>query len=315
MERVQKINAWFEQNLAKVMAKDTETSLGDRSKYIGASDIGGCLRASYLNKIEPKEIDTKQNLVFLRGHLAEGILQKAFSGLNLQPQVEVEYKPLNLKAHIDYVLESQKEALIFECKSVNGLPDSPYESWILQVQLQIFLLEQKLASKKPISAFVFCIDVNRGEYKFFEIKENIVLLKLALDRVQELKSALENKLEPRPTLQGYCGKCPHKGTCPLVNSGDTSLVGNELMLRAEKLVAQVKAIKEQEKALDGEKEELKVALETLGVKKLSVESGNLSVTAESTRKTFDSKSFGAEYPELLEKYQKESVVKSSLKIS
>ena len=84
MERVIKINAWFEENLAKVMAEDTTSSLGDRSKYIGASDIGGCLRASYLNKIEPKEIDTKQNLVFLRGHLAEGILKKAFSGLNLQ---------------------------------------------------------------------------------------------------------------------------------------------------------------------------------------------------------------------------------------
>ncbi|WP_267523655.1 Dna2/Cas4 domain-containing protein [Campylobacter sp. MG1] len=314
MERVEKINVWFEENLAKVMDKDTEITLGDRSKYIGASDIGGCLRASYLNKVQPRIIDTKQNLVFLRGHLAEGILQKAFQGLNLLSQVEVGFDELSLKAHIDFVLNGKNETLIFECKSVSGIPELPYESWILQVQLQIWLLEKKIPNK-PISAFVFAIDVNNGDYKFFEIKRNDFLLKLAFEKIQKLKYALDTKEEPKAEIQGYCGKCSHKNTCPLVNSNETIELSDEIKQRAEKLVARVKDLKEQEKALDSEKEDLKNVLETLNIKKLSVVSGNISITAESTRKSFDSKSFGNDYPELLEKYQKESVIKGSLKIS
>lgn len=44
------LDAYIEENLPKVLEKYTTETLGDRSKYIGASDIAGCLRKSFLSK-------------------------------------------------------------------------------------------------------------------------------------------------------------------------------------------------------------------------------------------------------------------------
>lgn len=51
-------------NFREALKKDTENSLGDRSRYIGASDISGCLRSSYLSKVAKKEDDISQLLTF-----------------------------------------------------------------------------------------------------------------------------------------------------------------------------------------------------------------------------------------------------------
>ena len=64
-----KLDVFINKNLPKVLAKETASSLGDRSKYIGASDIGGCLRKSFLSKQQKTEYDIAQHIVFERGHL------------------------------------------------------------------------------------------------------------------------------------------------------------------------------------------------------------------------------------------------------
>ena len=100
-----KLDAFINKNLPKVLAEHTVNSLGDRSTYIGASDIGGCLRSSYLGKKQKVDYDISQHIVFERGHLSEGIVAKMLEGTPYKTQVEAIGKADNgfpIKAHIDF---------------------------------------------------------------------------------------------------------------------------------------------------------------------------------------------------------------------
>ena len=46
--------------------KHRDSGLGDRSTYIGASDVGQCPKKSYLSKLFKPEYDLKQHIVFMQ---------------------------------------------------------------------------------------------------------------------------------------------------------------------------------------------------------------------------------------------------------
>ncbi len=71
-----KFDEFVAKNLPKALKKDTEQSLGDRSKYIGSSDIGGCLRKAYLDKTTNYEHDLATLIRFQRGMLLKALLKK-----------------------------------------------------------------------------------------------------------------------------------------------------------------------------------------------------------------------------------------------
>jgi len=186
------LDIYIETNLPKVLAKDTQNSLGDRSKYIGASDIGSCLRKAYLSKKQKVEYDIAQHIVFERGHLAEGIVEKMLQGTNYTTQVEVCGKADNgfdIKAHLDFTVNNNKETVVIEAKSTSIPVDEPYESWIIQIQLQMGLLQKKYPNKQ-IRGYVIAIDVNSGWYKTFKVSQNQTLFDIAMNKKRNLESSL-----------------------------------------------------------------------------------------------------------------------------
>ena len=113
-QKVSPLKARFESNFRKALEKDTEISLGDRKEYIGASDISGCLRKSFLAKKEQKKDDSiEQLLTFERGHQFENIVEKFLYGEIYKKQVEIkDAKTSNgfaLKPHLDFVMYNPKE--------------------------------------------------------------------------------------------------------------------------------------------------------------------------------------------------------------
>jgi regulator of replication initiation timing len=76
---------------------------------------------------------------------------------------------------------------------------------------------------------------------------------------------------------------------------------------------QLKAIKQQEDEL---KQAILEEMELNGIVKFEDENNGLSITyvAETTRETFDSKTFRKEYPDVYDEYVKMSPVKSSIRI-
>ena len=133
--------------------QSTAQTLGDRSQYVGLSDIGRaleCPRAALCNKVFARPQPSLQKLLTLqRGHwLEHGIGQAlAAQGLRVLPQLELSlvHNGVPIKAHMDFVLvwEKPRPAVrILELKSTERLPETLYTSYECQLYGQAGLLAQ-----------------------------------------------------------------------------------------------------------------------------------------------------------------------------
>ena len=78
MKRALNFKKLWTKNFKENLNKESLESLGDRSLYVGSSDISGCLRKSYLQKLTRKEVSIEQSIILQRGHLAEDLVKKGF---------------------------------------------------------------------------------------------------------------------------------------------------------------------------------------------------------------------------------------------
>lgn len=148
------------------------STLGDRTAYIGMSDIGSgmeCLRAAVAGKvnhsfdIQPSELDgfshrgdmehilpvLQRQLVLQRGHWQEAGIEHALTavgGINYIPQltISVKVKGVPIQAHIDFTLvwggQQRPAVRIVELKSNANIPDTLYASYEAQLYGQVSLL-------------------------------------------------------------------------------------------------------------------------------------------------------------------------------
>ena len=129
-----------------VQEESSKKFIGGRSTTVGASDIGGCLRKSYLGKIhndfEHAPLDTLIKME--RGSISEEIVAKGLSsaGIETFDQVRLTH-PDNedYVCHIDFLLKGEDSLHILEVKTTSLEVSEPYESWVLQVIFQMSLLK------------------------------------------------------------------------------------------------------------------------------------------------------------------------------
>ncbi|WMW64653.1 hypothetical protein [Nitratidesulfovibrio liaohensis] len=144
-------------------AHTTQSQLGDRSTYVGMSDIGAameCLRSAAARKlaspgtqphtIPPQHVGSilKRHLPLHRGHWQEAGITDALtkSGHRLIPQLEISasFHGVPIKAHLDITLihEAPTPVIrVLELKSNGHLPETLYTSNEVQLYGQIGLLE------------------------------------------------------------------------------------------------------------------------------------------------------------------------------
>ena len=153
-------------------AKSTASQLGDRTTYIGMSDIGKgaeCLRAAVANKLgglkqplanelnrwfeEQRFDDIRQilnkQLTLQRGHWFEGGIVRAFqaNGAKLFTQLEIDtvVEGVPVKAHLDMVLawgSPRPVVRILELKSTENIPENLYAAYEVQLYGQLGFLSQ-----------------------------------------------------------------------------------------------------------------------------------------------------------------------------
>ena len=115
----------------------TAIQLGDRSQYVGMSDIAkmlDCPRAALAGKLyipEYRSTDEalKHKITFHRGHWFERGVHQALVGYGLSPlsqlEIEIRYGDVPIKAHLDFTLvtdQPQPTVRILEVKSTAKLP-------------------------------------------------------------------------------------------------------------------------------------------------------------------------------------------------
>lgn len=304
-------------NFPKVLKEESLASLGDRKEYVGSSDVGGCLRKAYLDKVEEVEYDMATLIRFERGHLSEGIVRKMLKGLKVVEQTEVKgaVQGFQLKSHIDFMLENKDECVVIEAKSVSSAITEPYESWILQVQYQLHLL--KINRKKPVRAYIIVIDLNQGWFKTFEVDYNDSLAQMALRRAVQLIVALKEGKEPEAKEQLYCSSCSHKATCPLLNAGVTEIRGDMLQL-AKELAELHKQKKVLENTIEAKAREMEDFMRGAAIFRVRTNDSFITLTSDSKYSTIDTKSLRAArprlYAKLLEKFQRDVNTKGHINI-
>ena len=145
----------------------TVQELGDRSKYVGLSDIGKgaeCLRSAVAGKVfgsqHPKSNDVlnwyrenefdkvmetlRKQLILQRGHWFESGIETAFKAnqakLFTQLEIDAGVDGVPVLAHLDFVLVGKGAVRVLELKSMAQFPDDLYTAYLTQVYGQLSFL-------------------------------------------------------------------------------------------------------------------------------------------------------------------------------
>lgn len=307
-------STFLESGIKAYSKANTAETLGDRSKYVGSSDIGQCPRKCYLGKTQPAEHTLEQELVFLRGHIAEGFVRAALEGNNTPFQEQVEVEGLGfIKTHIDFLMHGRDGVdRIIECKSTSSIPDQPYSSWIYQVQLQMGLLRDSggLIDRAIIAVF----NVNTGEHTSFDIAYSEELYKMAIAKAQNLWNSMLNSTEPEGEVGNLCSFCPYKGSCKALNKG-ADMLPLDLEQDALELFKAQATAKEAGKKEAALKAKLIDFMSATGTKKVQVEDKTISYSEMKGRVSVNAKALQETYPDIYEEVKSEGKPYGMLKIS
>ena len=291
--------------------------IGGRATTVGASDIGGCLRKSYLGKIHNDLENAPLDSIIKteRGSIAEEIVAKGLksAGIETFDQVRLTH-PDNEEyvCHIDFLLKGEDSLHILEVKTTNLEVSEPYESWVLQVIFQISLLQLNYPGF-TITASILALDLNSGWTEEFPVTYSEVLHDLVMQRSETLHSAIQNKEEPEPAIQNYCGICSHKMNCPALVNG--AVEAKDLPDDVITLIKEIKALKVQDKLKKAKEKELKEILVGIGVSKIVSDDIITSIIINKGRVSFDSKTFQTEHPKQFEQYTKLGQPTTVLKVA
>jgi hypothetical protein len=145
----------------------TVEQLGDRSKYVGLSDIGKgaeCLRSAVAGKFfgsrHPKADDVlnwyreaefekvmealRKQLILQRGHWFESGIEQAFEANQAkfftQLEIDAGFDNVPVLAHLDFVLVSKGAVRVLELKSMAQFPEDLYTAYLTQVYGQLGFL-------------------------------------------------------------------------------------------------------------------------------------------------------------------------------
>ena len=212
--------------LQQLAHQQTVETLGDRSTYLGASDIGACPRKTILTKLYPPAADMVTLLRFKRGHMAEDIVAAAFTAAgftNFKRQVEVRYPgAIPVTAHIDFVFisEVRKTMAVLEVKSPESMPEGPYGSWETQLYLQMGLLAANYPDYTVEKGAILAVNFGaQGMQLFNGYTPQTLMYEGLIDRATAIwhdyqKYAAGELTSPVMEAGPLCGFCPFVADCP-----------------------------------------------------------------------------------------------------
>ena len=198
----------------------TTALLGDRTQYIGSSDVAGCARKVYMQRRYPLQPDVNVLLKFARGHAAEWLLDSIFTagGAVYDTQVELCHPVEPMRAHLDFLFyqdfDGNPGLHAIEVKSVSGIPDAPYPQWEDQLAYQLGLLRLQYP-KGEVTGSILAIDLNAGEVEQFTgYLHDEATFNYIFCRGLHLLDVMSGKSEPQPSPSVLCGYCQYRDDCP-----------------------------------------------------------------------------------------------------
>ena len=290
----------IDENIQKTLEKYAK-DLGDRSKYVGASDVVDCPRKVVLSKLVNPTYDSTTLIKFKRGHLAEDILAECFAltPYTWETQVELSHPEMGyIKAHVDFLFHNKDYSRIgiVEEKTVSTMPDTPHISWVNQLQFQMGLAKLVYPNAE-IKGSIFVMDLNAGKYvEFNGFTPSQEIFDALLERAKEIWNYVKSKQKDNlPVEPGFvCNSCPFRNSCPAFS-------GDEVPEDVKKAVEEYLRCLEEEKKIKAKKEEIKKQIIGLTGTNFSASfDGHKLTVREIEREYADSRMLKEKYPEVYE---------------
>ena len=305
------------------MAADAR--LPDRQAYLGASEVGTCLRRVVASKLFPEPFDAPSMGRMLAGRALENeVVQLVRIALNGRlrntgrVQLELRHPNLPFRAHPDGrivgngeegdgVLEVKtSSASLFKTFQKEGLPQ-PY---VEQVQAQLGL------SGLTWGLVVLVSRENLAELGTFLIQFDPDIWDGLVVRAEAWQEAMTSgDLPPGEPDRGYCHSCPTARNCPQHQARRKSAAQGELpeltRLELECLAEELASLEQDLDPLQQRsgdlKERLKSILQAFGVGQVELEAAAVQVIP-SIRTSLDAKAIQREAPELYQRFLKTSTI-------
>jgi hypothetical protein len=289
--------------------KKNSAHLGDRTQYIGASDIAGCPRKAVLARQSPVAHTVTTQLRFAWGHLSQELFSRLFEsgGLRFDEEVEIIH-PQNprIRCHIDFLFKGKNDRFhIVEKKATGNIPSEPHQSWIDQLQFQMGMFKHfhpdgagsiiagSVLAAKPLPKETGTVLVD-GVKEYTPYEPNDLIFAHLMKKAGHILAAIDGKEEARCEPSFICGKCPYHSDCPAHRL--PNFAPPEDVQKASKRFLELKA---QEKALKAEMDTLQEQLLgfTGGSYQGSYDGVSIKAYTVKDSTTVDSKKLAQNYPE------------------
>lgn len=281
--------------------RNTDSGLGDRSTYVGASDIGQCLKKSYLSKFDEEDFDFEQLLIFERGHIAEGIYIKGLKNnprkdaFSFKKQVKFVGRDewAFLRTHLDLHVNFPREDVAVEGKTFRTeLPDGkPRLSWIYQNHIQMWLAGESTGRKTR--GIIAAIDLNTAKRHEFSVVFSEILLQQAKDRALKLWNAMQSRTEPEGEVSDLCAYCPYKMSCNTLLKN-----GEKLPEEVDAMINEIKELSKAEKRAKELKEAVKAFMDAANIKRGIGTKHNVILTKSAGREKVSIELLKTQFPDV-----------------
>lgn len=280
--------------------------LGDRSTYVGASDLG-CERKGCLEKLTPSKKSFETLIRFKRGDLVESIVKEALenNGISHVCQLEAIHpeKP-HLKAHLDFTFANKIEMGVLECKSVSFIPEEPYDGWEKQLHYQMGLLALSHGNKK-IKGAVIAMDLQTGDVRIFNGYKHSPLMFKELEASAERIWESFQKKDTRSlnTNQSpLCSYCNYRSDCPAFFVDESKVVDLSPIQEDVNQYMDAKLLEKEGKSLSFQ---AKGRIERFLGKFTTGKAGETLIRVSARQKeTMDMNNFKLSHPDLFQEFKK-----------
>lgn len=256
--------------LQDVTSKQIQKGLGDRSQYIGASDLNnGCIRKTILGKRHKRDLDLQSSLFFMRGHLAELIIMMALRAKKVsfiyQPELVHPDKPYQ-KAHLDFMFMGKNRIHVLDIKT--GKDGKNLNMYKPQIENQMGLVKLNYPEVEKVTGAICHIDLTSALFKYengFEFDpEAFAEGQKQVDLIWDIMQypGTEDAHTQKTPL---CGWCDSINTCPRFIGSELPEVDDpELIEKIQNFLDLGIAKDQTESAFETSKEELTELVKAFG---------------------------------------------------
>jgi CRISPR-associated protein Cas4 len=166
-----------------------------------------CLRKAYYQRIRAT-VPTPIEFLKIVGNDVHLKLQDVLreEGYQIEVGVSIKIGDFKLIGRVDALKDDGENTHLIEFKTVEEVPQEPYESHVLQVQAYLLMTGLE-------KGYLVYLARKDGRIKVFKIHKDKKALKRLVERAYILYKALKEKVPPPPERGPWCNNCQFTLTC------------------------------------------------------------------------------------------------------